>query len=74
MSCAVPLDGIALLDAVNVIVEPDGARRGTLSQVTLRRDAARIRKTPVTRPHRRTPEAADPKRVIIVNPLTILIS
>ncbi len=74
MSCAVPLAGIALLDAVNVIVEPDGARRGTLSQATVRIEAASNRKTPVTRPFRRTPDAANPKRVIIVNPLTILIS
>jgi hypothetical protein len=54
MTCAMisadPLTGSAVTEVVSVIVDPDGARSGTLSQVTLSaRTAASISKTEALR-------------------------
>jgi hypothetical protein len=71
ISWAVPLAEIALLDAVRVIVEPDGARRGTSSQAAARSETA-TSNTPV-RGRTRAPTDGNAERVIIKT-LTILIS
>ena len=60
---------MALLEDVNVIVEPEGARSGTLSHVAAAAAAAKTSTSPVMRP--RSP--VDTKRVIIKT-LSILIS
>jgi hypothetical protein len=62
-----------LFDAVNVIVEPVGAKSGTLSQVAVRRDAAMTRHTPISRAPKRFPATPNAKRGIIKT-LTILVS
>jgi hypothetical protein len=65
---------MALFEAVNVIVEPEGASSGTLSQAAVRADPANSRQTPVRRQGGREPDRVGAMRGIIVNPLTILIS
>jgi hypothetical protein len=61
---------MAFVDAVNVIDDPDGAKRGTLSQAAVVSVAsARTGTSPATRPRR----PVNVKRVII-KPLSILIS
>ena len=65
---------MALLDAVNVIVDPEGASNGTLSQAAVRADPTKTINTPARRQDEPEPDAVGAKRDIILNPLTILIS
>jgi hypothetical protein len=73
ISWAVPLAEIALVEDVRMIVEPDGARSGTLSHAAVSREAATTPITAVRRGVCRRANVGNGERVIIKT-LTILIS
>jgi hypothetical protein len=60
MMSVVPLTGSALVEDVSVIVEPEGARRGTFSQEPIKRG-----NTPMV--------ARRVNRRVIIKPLSIVI-